>query len=74
MGGPNTSWTNAAGIRSHWAIDLNKTEQYGADLQAIPAQFYDAIICSEVIEHLTVAPREIIKCFLSKLAPDGFFM
>ena len=72
LGGPPQQWAIEAGSENHWEIDLNCLERYANMLAEMPSSTYDVVVCCEVIEHLTRAPRELIKFALSKLKPTGF--
>ena len=72
MGGPTTLWAVEAGSRTHWEVDLNYPERYAAAVEQVPRSKYDAVICTEVVEHLTKAPRELLKFALSTLNESGF--
>jgi SAM-dependent methyltransferase len=71
-GGPTAAWAADAGSQRHWQVDLNHLEDQAALLGQIPQAHYDAVICCEVIEHLTKAPRDLIALLLPKLKPGGF--
>jgi len=67
----NSDWNNTstdfAKIDQLYAIDL---EDVRALDEAIPNKFYDAIVCSHVLEHLA-APYETLKILASKLRTKG---
>lgn len=71
LGGPAQRWAAAAGSRRHWELDLNLLDPCAKDISAIPNDYYDAVVCCEVIEHLTKPPRDIVAIALAKLKSKG---
>lgn len=69
IGGPDQEWAHHHGSSRHWEVDLNHPENYPID--DIPNRHYDLVVCCEVAEHLTRAPRDLIRMALAKLKPSG---
>lgn len=70
-GGPTKQWADKAGSRNHWEVDLNNLEDHASTIEEVPRGYYHAVICAEVVEHLTRAPRDIIAFAISRLRDGG---
>lgn len=73
-GGPDEAWAKQGGSEKHLQFDLNEIKSQGKSIdQAFKGNAFDVIICTEVVEHLTVPPRDVFERFLRKLKPKGRF-
>lgn len=73
-GGPDEAWAKSGGSEKHLQFNLNKIKSQAKSIdQAFEDNAFDVIICTEVVEHLTVPPRDVFGTFLRKLKPNGLF-
>ena len=70
LGGIDEKRALKLGSSKHYNIDLN-LQSINSYSGMLDHRDYDYVVCTEVLEHLTVCPYELIKGFISILKPGG---
>jgi predicted SAM-dependent methyltransferase len=71
LGGIDENAATKLGSSKHYNVDLN-LHTINSSSEPLKNNEYDFILCTEVLEHLTVFPTEFIKGFMSLLKPSGY--
>ena len=71
LGGIDKTAAVKLGSSEHHNIDLN-LHTINSSFGPLKNKEYDYILCTEVLEHLTVCPSEFITGFISLLKPGGY--